>query len=199
MCLYICCRSFNAKNMIFKESLVWTERDTGGEWDMNTSQIHLSVFYWISTLSCDSWVPVSFHPHSEHREERRWPQLYVPSPTGTSQSIRLLFFLFLCFFVLDEMWRCERTMERDKLFLISLFPPVIYVHHFLHSVIALHPNMSAGVHMGPECSSFFVHQTLSSSVSVSLFQTNRQSWMKNIYFFFFCMQWISLNVFVLSV
>lgn len=76
-----------------------------------------------------------------------------------------------------SLW--ENFAEQDKL-ILSLFPSVFHCYLFLHSVFILHPNMTAGVCTGPECSTFFVHQTLCSSSSVTLLQTNHQSWMKNI-------------------
>lgn len=185
MCLYICCRSFNAKNMIFKESLVWTERDTGGEWDMNTSQIHLSVFYWISTLSCDSWVPVSFHPHSEHREERRWPQLYVPSPTGTSQSIRLLFF---CFFVFLFWMKCDVVREPWSVTNYFSYPYFLLSSmSIIFSILSLHCILTwvqvfiwdQSVHL-----SLYTRLSLPLSLSVCSKPTAKAEWRTSIFFFF---------------
>lgn len=38
MCLYTCSRPFNAKNMTFKEMLMWTERDSDGERNIDKSK-----------------------------------------------------------------------------------------------------------------------------------------------------------------
>lgn len=79
-------------------------------------------FYWISTLSHDSWAPVSVYPHSEHSEERCWPQLYVPLPKWASRSIKAA--------LLDEMYR-EKTVEHDKLLLYHLLSFIAIMLSFL--------------------------------------------------------------------
>lgn len=80
------------------------------------------------------------------------------------------------------MCRCERSVQsKTNYFSYPYFLLSFIAIFFLHSVFILHPNMTAGVCTGPECSTFIVHQTLCSSssvsvsISVTLSQTNHQS------------------------
>lgn len=149
MCLYICSRPFNAKNVTFKELLMW-QRRCGGKWSIGTSQIHWSVFkmflffffYWISTLSRDSWAPVTSYA--------LWAQ-WGEALASTLRSLTHGNIEKYSAALSDEMRLYERSAEHHKLLLFSLFPAVFHRHLFIHSVVVLHPNMTAGVCMGPEC------------------------------------------------
>lgn len=103
-------------------------------------------------------------------EERRRPQLYVPSPfTGTSRSIRLL--------LPDEMCRYERTAEHDKLLLsIPYFLSIFHCHRSIHSFLSLHRILTWLQVF--KLSLYFLISLFSLSLSACSKLTSK-SWMKN--------------------
>ncbi len=194
MCLYICSRPCNAKNMTLKELLTLTERDTvvGSEAFIQVKSIEVCspcFFYWISTLSHDSWAPVSFYPQSEHSEERCWPQLNVPSPTGTSRSIRLLFWMKRV--VTRELWSMTNYFSYPHFLLSSI--AIIWSSLSLYCILTWLQvfEWDQSVKL-----SLYVRLCFSSSVSVSLCANQPSELNEERQF---CMGWICLNVLVLSV
>lgn len=159
-------------------------RHCGGEWNINTSQVYVFLLDKHIVPRQLSTSKLLF-PHFEHSEEKCRPQLHVPSPTRASRSIRLLFWMKCV--IMRELWSMTNYFSYPYFLLSSI---AIIFHPFCP---VSHPNMTAGTRV------FHVHQNslyFSSSVSVSVLQTNRQSWMKKI---IFCMSWNCLNALVLSV
>lgn len=149
-----------------------TKTHYGGEWSINNKsnplQCGWDVFYSISTLSHDSWAPwMSFFPHFEEWGEVLASALLFRFCRAIKKYLPAL---------LDEMCHCERTVEHEKLLLLSLFPSVFPHIYFVHSVCCSNwTQLQVFVwDQSVKRSTFFL------SVSVSLFQPDHQSWMKKI-------------------
>lgn len=159
----------------------------------DTSQIHSSVFfflffYWKSTLSPESRAPISVCISTLSTGAGLGST--VPSPTGTWRSIRGR--------SLYEMWEncVTRAWQTTSLFLFSFccFSPSSPSFDDILSLY-LHPNMTAGVCMGPHChctpDSLFLLLCLCQSVQNQASELNEEH--------NFAWAWNSPNVLVLWV